>query len=71
MTIGTMPWWLLRMIGPVVPTFRELAEMSYLWETPHRIDGRKLKAAISVVPRTPFDTAISTSLDELGLSKRP
>jgi len=45
--------------------------MSYLWETPHRIDGRKLKATIGVVPRTPFDTAISTSLDELGLSKRP
>ena len=71
MTIATMPWWFLRMIGPVVPTFRELAEMSYLWETPHRIDGRKLKATIGVVPRTPFDTAISTSLDELGLSKRP
>ena len=71
MTIGTMPWWLLRMIGPVVPTFRELAEMSYLWETPHRIDGRKLKAAIDAIPRTPLDTAIATSLEELGLSKRP
>jgi len=71
MTIGTMPWWLLRMIGPVVPTFRELAEMSYLWETPHRIDGRKLKAAIGAIPRTPLDTAVATSLGELGLSKRP
>jgi nucleoside-diphosphate-sugar epimerase len=71
MTIGTMPWWLLRMIGPVVPTFRELAEMSYLWETPHRIDGRKLKAAIGAVPRTPLDTAIAISLEELGLLKRP
>jgi nucleoside-diphosphate-sugar epimerase len=71
MTIGTMPWWLLRMIGPVVPTFRELAEMSYLWETPHRIDGRKLKAAIGAIPRTPLDIAIATSLEELGLLKRP
>jgi nucleoside-diphosphate-sugar epimerase len=71
MTIATMPWWFLRMIGPVVPTFRELAEVSYLWETPHRIDGRKLEAAIGVVPRTPFDTAIAASLDELGLLKRP
>ncbi|HSR78250.1 MAG TPA: NAD-dependent epimerase/dehydratase family protein [Xanthobacteraceae bacterium] len=71
MTIGTMPWWLLRMIGPVVPTFGELAEMSYLWETPHRIDGRKLKAAIGAIPRTPLDTAIATSLEELGLLKRP
>ena len=71
MTIGTMPWWLLRMIGPAVPTFRELAEMSYLWETPHRIDGRKLKAAIGAIPRTPLDTAIATSLEELGILKRP
>jgi nucleoside-diphosphate-sugar epimerase len=71
MTIATMPWWFLRMLGSVIPTFRELAEVSYLWETPHRIDGRKLEAAIGVVPRTPFDTAIAASLDELGLLKRP
>jgi hypothetical protein len=45
--------------------------MSYLRETPHRIDGRKLKAAIGAIPRTPLDTAVATSLGELGLSKRP
>ena len=71
MKIATMPWWLLRMLGPVVPTFRELAEMSYLWETPHRIDGRKLKAAIGAIPQTPLDTAVNTSLADLGLLKRP
>jgi hypothetical protein len=65
-----MPWWLLRRLGVIVPTFRELAEMSYLWDVPHRIDGRKLEAVIGVVPRTPFETAISKSLDELGLLKR-
>jgi nucleoside-diphosphate-sugar epimerase len=70
MDVSGMPWWLLRTLGPIVPTFRELAEMSYLWDVPHRIDGRKLAAAIGVVPRTPFATAISTALDELGLLKR-
>jgi nucleoside-diphosphate-sugar epimerase len=68
--VSGMPWWLLRRLGVIVPTFRELAEMSYLWDVPHRIDGRKLEAVIGVVPRTPFETAISKSLDELGLLKR-
>jgi nucleoside-diphosphate-sugar epimerase len=68
--ISGMPWWLLRRLGAIVPTFRELAEMSYLWDVPHRIDGRKLEAALGVVPHTPFETAISKSLDELGLLKR-
>ena len=68
--VSGMPWWLLRRLGAIVPTFRELAEMSYLWDVPHRIDGRKLEAALGVVPHTPFETAISKSLDELGLLKR-
>jgi nucleoside-diphosphate-sugar epimerase len=70
MKVSGMPWWLLRALGPVVPTFRELAEMSYLWDVPHRIDGRKLEAAIGAVPRTPFETAVNAALDELGLVKR-
>jgi nucleoside-diphosphate-sugar epimerase len=70
MEVSGMPWWLLRTLGPIVPTFRELAEMSYLWDVPHSFDGRKLAAAIGVVPRTPFARAISTALDELGLLKQ-
>jgi nucleoside-diphosphate-sugar epimerase len=70
LSISGMPWWLLRMLGPVVPTFRELAEMSYLWEVSHRIDGSKLTSAIGTVPRTPFETAIYQALDELDLLKR-
>jgi hypothetical protein len=58
------------MLGRVVPTFRELAEMSYLWDVPHRIDGSKLTSAIGAVPRTPFETAIYQALDELGLLRR-
>jgi nucleoside-diphosphate-sugar epimerase len=70
LSVGGMPWWLLRLLGPIVPTFRELAEMSYLWDVPHRIDGRKLEAAIGRLPNTPFETAVSTALGELGLLKR-
>jgi len=68
--VDRMPWWLLRLLGPLTPTFRELAEIAYLWEVPHHIAGRKLSAAIGRVPHTPFETAITTALDELGLLPR-
>lgn len=70
MKVGGMPWWLLRLASPVVPMFRELAEMSYLWEVPHRISGDKLAAAIGDIPHTPFEAAVAAALDELGLLKR-
>ena len=70
MRVATMPWFGLRLLSPVVPIFRELSEMAYLWNEPHRIDGRKLAAAIGEVPRTPFDTAVAAALDDLGLIGR-
>jgi hypothetical protein len=69
MKVARMPWFMLRMLAPVVPIFRELSEMAYLWNEPHRIDGRKLAAAIGEVPQTPFETAIAAALDDLGLIK--
>jgi nucleoside-diphosphate-sugar epimerase len=68
--VSGMPWPFLRMLGIVVPTFRELAEMAYLWQVPHRIDGRKLEAAIGAIPHTPFETAIMDTLEGLGLLKK-
>jgi nucleoside-diphosphate-sugar epimerase len=68
--VSGMPWWLLRLLGPLVPTFREFAEMSYLWHVPHRIDDRKLASVIGAVPHTPFQLAIAKTLDELELLQR-
>jgi nucleoside-diphosphate-sugar epimerase len=68
--VSGMPWPFLRMLGLVVPTFRELAEMAYLWQVPHRIDGSKLEAAIGTTPHTPFETAIMDTLDGFGLLKK-
>ena len=39
---GGMPWAFLRVAGLVVPMFRELAEMRYLWNVPHRLAGERL-----------------------------
>ena len=70
MRVSTMPWFGLRLLSPVVPIFRELSEMAYLWNEPHRIDGRKLLAAIGKAQRTPFDAAVAAALDDLGLIGR-
>jgi nucleoside-diphosphate-sugar epimerase len=65
-----MPWRLLKMMGIVVPVFRELADISYLWSTPHAIDGTRLAAIIGDLPHTPLDQAIAAALTALGLKRR-
>ncbi len=64
---GRMPWPLIRALGLVVPMFRELARMSYLWRVPHALDGRALAAAVGAVPSTPLADALRLALVELGV----
>jgi nucleoside-diphosphate-sugar epimerase len=68
--IDFVPWRLLKMMGVVVPVFRELADISYLWSTPHAIDGARLAEIIGDFPRAPLDPAIAASLAALGLRRR-
>jgi nucleoside-diphosphate-sugar epimerase len=68
--IDFMPWRLLRLMGIVVPVFRELCDVSYLWSTPHAIDGARLAEVVGDFPRTPLDQAIAASLAALGLKRR-
>ena len=62
-----MPWPLLRAAGLVVPTFASLAEMRYLWTTPHRLDNRKLVALIGEEPHTPLHEAVGWALADLEI----
>ncbi len=64
--VRRFPWLLVRLAQPVVPLFRELAEMRYLWQTPLRMDNRKLVAAIGPEPRTPLEAAVRATLAGLG-----
>jgi nucleoside-diphosphate-sugar epimerase len=66
---GTMPWPLLRIAGVVVPLWRELARMSYLWRVPHALDGRRLVARCPGLRPTPLDDAMRASLAELGFGR--
>jgi nucleoside-diphosphate-sugar epimerase len=69
--VGSMPWTMLRLLGTVVPIFRELSEVAYLWSTPHAIDGTRLAAVIGDIPFTPLDRAVAAALLELGIRRRP
>jgi nucleoside-diphosphate-sugar epimerase len=62
-----MSWWVVRALSPFVPLLRELTDVAYLWNVPHRIAGEKLRAVIGEVPHTPFDIAVARALRELGV----
>ena len=64
--VREMSWWMVKTVGRLTKVGRELAKFDYLWRTPHRIDGAKLKAAIGDVPHTPLAKAVARSLRELG-----
>ncbi len=68
--VNGMPWTMLRLLGLAVPMFRELSEVSYLWSTPHAIDGTRLAAVIGEPPLTPLDRAVASALLNLGIRRR-
>ena len=61
-----LPWPVLGLLSPVVPLFRELWEMRYLWRRPLRLDNGRLVATLGAEPRTPLDEAVRTTLIGLG-----
>ena len=68
--VARMPWTLMRLLSPFVPLFRELAEMRYLWTTPVRMDGKRLKSVLGAEPHTPLDAAVRATLLGLGCLHR-
>src|SRR5262249_12371999 len=64
--VKRMSWWLVHALRPFVPLCRELSEVAYLWNEPHRIDGGRLRAAIGDIPHTPLDVAVARALQDLG-----
>jgi nucleoside-diphosphate-sugar epimerase len=66
LAVKRMSWWLIHALRALVPLSRELSEIAYLWNEPHRIDGGKLHAVIGAVPHTPLDVAVARALEDLG-----
>ena len=63
-----MPWPLIRAGGVVVPLWRELARMSYLWRVPHALDGARLAARCPTLLSTPLRAAVAEALVALGVA---
>lgn len=62
-----LPWPILRLAGLFVPAWAALAEMRYLWQTPHALANTKLSALIGPEPHTPLPQAVASALADLGL----
>ena len=59
---ANLPWWLIRLVAPVMPMWRELLVMRYLWERPHALDDAALRELIGAPPRTPLAQALRATL---------
>ncbi len=65
--VTRLNWTLVRLIGIAMPLMRELAKMSYLWFTPHSLDGSSFERVVGPLPHTPFDVALADAIAALGL----
>lgn len=65
-SVGSFPWWLLKLVAPFVVTFRELQEMRYLWQTPLCMDNQRLVEVLGSEPHTPLEHAVEATLIGLG-----
>ncbi len=51
--IRRFPWLALRLGAPLVPMWREILEMKYLWDVPHSLDGGLLAELLPQFTPTP------------------
>ena len=65
-----LPWAVIRLGGFFVPTWAALAEMRYLWLTPHRLANARLVQLLGAEPHTPLPMAAARALDDLGWTAR-
>ncbi|MCA9624724.1 MAG: NAD-dependent epimerase/dehydratase family protein [Myxococcales bacterium] len=63
--IVTIPRWLIRGIGLVVPMVRAIDSMSYQWDLPYLADDGDFRRLLGIAP-TPLDTAIDETLAAVG-----
>lgn len=63
---GGLPWFVVRLAGVVLPIWRSIAAMSYLWRTPHQLDGSRLQALLGEIPQTAPEVCFRDTLTALG-----
>jgi nucleoside-diphosphate-sugar epimerase len=67
--MGGLPWGAIRAGAWLVPMWRELVTMRYLWQRAHRLEDPALPALVGALPHTPLAQAVAQSLRRLGLAQ--
>jgi len=57
-----LPWTLMRWLSPVMPMWRAVLEMRYLWQVPHALAGERLQALAPGFAVTRFEAAVAETL---------
>lgn len=64
--LAGFPWPIMTLFAPFWELARELREMRYLWNTPHRLSGAKFAALLPGFERTPIQQVLAQALaDEI------
>lgn len=64
--VRKLSWLALRLLSPLVPSFREWVESRHLWTTPVHMSNSRLLGVLGVEPRTPLDIAARETLAGMG-----
>lgn len=67
LTVRRVPVWFFRLFGLASATLATIAQTSYLFSTPHRLDNTRLVQRLGAEPRTPFELAVRQSLVTMRL----
>ena len=59
------PWWALRLASPVWELARELTEMRYLYDTPHRLEDTRFRQLLPDFEDTSFQCVVARHLPKL------
>ena len=63
--VKAVPWWAIKAMALFVPDMAGVAAMSYLWRTPHAINGTKFARALPDFIPTPMSEALTSVLQSL------
>lgn len=65
------PWWLMHALAPFGGFPREVADIAAGWRHPMQLDNQRLSELLGEESRTPFSTAIRTTLSGMGCLAEP
>ena len=70
LTVGAMPWPLIRLAAPFSADLRGVLSVRWLWERPHAIDGRRLAELLPDFRPLDLDAGLALALTRLGRDVR-